>query len=91
MQKKSETFFEGGGTMIYKLQILDVPVMPSSVIAAMDYYPSSSTLRITFVSGTVYDYKHVPESIFKKMKAFTSKGTFFNQQIKGKYDFEKVK
>jgi len=65
--------------------------MPSSVIAAMNYYPSSSTLRITFVSGTIYDYSDVPEKVFNKMKAFTSKGTFFNRNIKGKYHFEKVK
>jgi hypothetical protein len=65
--------------------------MPSSVIATMSYDPSSSTLRIIFVSGMVYDYKDVPEKVFNKMKAFTSKGTFFNRNIKGKYYFEKVK
>ena len=65
--------------------------MPSSVIASMYYDTASSTLRVIFVSGMIYDYKNVPESVFKTMKTATSKGTFLNQQIKGKYHFEKIK
>jgi hypothetical protein len=64
--------------------------MPSSVIASMNYNSESSTLQIRFVSGIVYDYKNVPEKVFKAMKAATSKGTFLNTKIKGKYEFEKV-
>jgi len=64
--------------------------MPSSVVAAMTYDPGSSTLRVRFVSGMVYDYKNVPEKVFKQMKNAASKGTFLNQYIKGNYEFEKV-
>jgi hypothetical protein len=64
--------------------------MPSSVVAAIRYYPDTSTLRVVFVSGTVYDYKNVPEKIYKKMKAATSKGTFLNHHIKGNFDYKKV-
>ena len=64
--------------------------MPSSVVAAMKYDSHTSTLRIIFVSGIVYDYKNVPEKVFKAMKAASSKGTFLNTQIKGKYEFEKI-
>ena len=63
--------------------------MPSSVVAAMKYDNHTSTLRIIFVSGIVYDYKNVPEKIYKAMKTASSKGNFLNTQIKGKYDFEK--
>ena len=64
--------------------------MPSSVVAAMTYDPGSSTLRVRFVSGMVYDYKNVPEKVFKQMKNAASKGTFLNQHIKGNYEFEKI-
>lgn len=47
-------------------------------------------LRITYVSGMVYDYKKVPEKIYKAMKASGSKGTYLNNYIKGHYEFEKV-
>jgi hypothetical protein len=64
--------------------------MPSSVVAAMQYNAATSTLRIIYVSGDVYDYKNVPEKVYKEMKAYTSKGTFLNKRIKGNYDFEKI-
>ncbi len=64
--------------------------MPSSVIAAIKYDADSSTLRIIYVSGMVYDYKNVPEEVYQEMKTSFSKGSFLNQHIKGKYEFEKV-
>jgi len=65
--------------------------MPSSVVAAIKYDAESSRLRVIYVSGMVYDYKDVPEEVWRAMKASFSKGAFLNQHIKGKYDFEKVK
>ena len=65
--------------------------MPSSVVAEIKYDKLSHTLRIIYVSGTMYDYKNVPEEIYASMKTASSKGTFLNQNIKGKYEFEKVK
>jgi hypothetical protein len=64
--------------------------MPSSVVSFMHYYPESSTLRVGFVSGMIYDYKNVPEKIYRAMKSSTSKGSFLNRHIKEKYAFEKV-
>jgi hypothetical protein len=65
--------------------------MPSTVIAAIDYNLSRSLLRITFVSGLVYEYKDVPEAVYVEMKASGSKGRYLNNNIKGKYQFTKVK
>jgi len=64
--------------------------MPSSVVAEIKYDNLSHTLRIIYVSGIIYDYKNVPEQIYIAMKTSFSKGTFLNQYIKGKYEFEKV-
>ena len=64
--------------------------MPSSVVAAMKYYPDKAILRVIFVSGMVYDYKNVPENVYKAMRSASSKGEFLNKEIKGKYDFEKI-
>ena len=64
--------------------------MPSSVVAQMTYDEAKETLRIRFVSGMLYDYQKVPLAVYEAMKASDSKGTFFNQQIKGKYRFEKL-
>jgi hypothetical protein len=65
--------------------------MPSSVVANMSYNPLSSTLRVIFVSGMIYDYLKVPEKVYMAMKAATSKGSYLNRHIKGHYAFKKVK
>lgn len=64
--------------------------MPSTVVSKYRYYAKSQILRITFVSGTVYDYKNVPEEVYLEMKASFSKGTYLNENIKGSYQFEKI-
>ena len=64
--------------------------MPSSVVAGFSYNSDTLTLRITYVSGLVYDYLKVPEQVYKEMKAYRSKGSFLNHYIKGKYKFRKV-
>lgn len=64
--------------------------MPSSVVAGFSYNSETLTLRITYVSGLVYDYLKVPERVYKEMKAYQSKGSFLNHYIKGKYKFRKV-
>ncbi len=63
--------------------------MPSSVVAAIRYDTSSSTLRVVYVSGAVYDYKNVPEKVYNEMKKASSKGEFLNKEIKPNYEFEK--
>jgi hypothetical protein len=65
--------------------------MPSSVVSTMNYDAATSTLRITFVSGMIYDYKNVPQEIYIAMKTSGAKGIYLNQHIKGKYKFEKIK
>ena len=65
--------------------------MPSSVVTAIRYDVITSTLRVIYVSGSVYDYKQVPEKIYKDMRAASSKGEFLNKHIKPNYEFEKIK
>jgi len=65
--------------------------MPSSVIANMIYDAASSTLRIVFVSGAVYEYRKVPAAIYSAMKTAKSKGTYLNRHIKPNYSYKKIR
>ena len=65
--------------------------MPSSVVAAIRYDATISRLRVIYVSGSVYDYKQVPEKVYKEMRTASSKGEFLNKHIKPNYEFEKIK
>jgi len=64
--------------------------MPSSVVASMKYIPERSVLRVTYVSGNIYDYINVPSTVYAEMRAAPSKGKFLNERIKGHYSFKKV-
>ena len=64
--------------------------MPSAVVSAIEYDAARATLRVTFVSGRVYDYLDVPQEVFIAMKISFSKGIYFNEHIKGYYQFERI-
>jgi hypothetical protein len=65
--------------------------MPSTVIDHFNYIPDAEVLRVTFISGSVYAYKGVPQRIFNQIKSARSKGKFLNDFIKGKFPFEKIR
>ena len=65
--------------------------MPSSVVKAMQYDADTGTLKIIYVSGSVYEYLKVPSHVYQEMRSALSKGTFLNTQIKGHYRYKKVK
>jgi hypothetical protein len=64
--------------------------MPSTVIRSYEYDAATGTLLIRFVSGSVYAYHNVPQDVFEKLKQFREKGIFYNQEIKNKYEYERL-
>jgi hypothetical protein len=64
--------------------------MPSTVISTMDYDPEARTLTIVYVSGQIYVYRDVPETVYKELKASRVKGRYLRFFVKDKYAFEKV-
>jgi hypothetical protein len=64
--------------------------MPSTVIASMNYDASQQKLRVVFVSGLIYEYDNVPESVFQELRTSTVKGKFLNTHIKGHFPYKKV-
>jgi len=64
--------------------------MPSTVVAAFTYDAPKSILNVVYVSGKVYAYKNVPEQVYLDMKEAFSKGTFLNENIKGKFPYKKL-
>ena len=64
--------------------------MPSTVIDHYRFDPDTNRLRIFFVSGKIYDYQGISIDIYEKFRAAYSKGKFLNEEIKGRYAFEKI-
>ena len=64
--------------------------MPSTVIRSYLYDPAKSELWITFVSGRRYIYAGVPQHVFDAFKTASSRGAFFNREIRDRYAFREL-
>lgn len=61
-----------------------IPVR-SSAIAAIGYEASTQRMVIRFTSGDSYTFCRVPEHIFSAFMASSSKGGYYDRQIRGRY------
>jgi KTSC domain len=64
--------------------------MPSTVIRSFVYEPARRELEITFQSGKRYAYEHVPPEVYDAMRSAFSKGEFFNEHIRDRFDFRRI-
>ncbi len=58
-------------------------IMPSTVIKGYHYNEDKEVLIIIFTTERTYKYKDVPQKIFNQFYKATSKGRYFNFNIKG--------
>lgn len=61
----------------------------SSRIKQTAYVDAENTLVIVFNNNISYDYLNVPKKVFLELIKSKSPGSYFEQNIKGKYAFEK--
>ena len=64
--------------------------MASTTLAAAAYTASSRQLELEFVDGRRYLYSGVTESLYRDLLSAVSKGTFFNQYIRGRFRYAKL-
>lgn len=62
----------------------------SSNLAAIGYDASQQVLEIEFLNGGVYRYFDVPEGLFDQLMAAGSHGSFFSQNIRNQFQFERL-
>jgi hypothetical protein len=62
----------------------------SSTIKNAAYLEKSQLLIIEFPMNNTYIYMNVPLAVYNKFENSTSKGRFFNSDIKGLYSFKKI-
>ena len=61
----------------------------SSLIQAVGYDPERRLLEIAFTSGLVYWYANVPPDVHAALMAAESKGEYFQQHIRGRYEYSR--
>lgn len=60
----------------------------SGTVRSIGY--ADGTLEIEFLTGSVYQYFDVPESIHQALLSADSHGGFFNQQIRGHFRYART-
>ena len=63
----------------------------SSNLASVGFDEATKTLEIQFHSGGIYEYDDVEKEIYDELMNAESKGRYFMGQIRGEYDFSRVK
>lgn len=70
------------------IQVSTLTEIESSNIQRIGY--SNSNLYIEYKSGSLYEYKDVPEQLYEGLKNAESKGKFINTQIKNQFNYNRI-
>ena len=63
----------------------------SSNIRSVGYDPGSSTLEVEFNSGSIYQYLNVAKDEYEGLMSASSKGRYFNTNIKKAYQDVRIR
>lgn len=64
---------------------MDMIRVSSDAISAIGYDPATGRMRIRFTSGSSYDFCRVPPDVHERFMRSSSKGSFYNDYIRGRY------
>ncbi len=64
---------------------MDMIRVSSSAITAVGYDPSTGRMKIRFTQGHTYDFCRVPEHVFQGLLNARSKGGYYNDHIRDRY------
>lgn len=62
----------------------------SSQLKEVEYDTETSILTVTFMQDKKYEYKDVPADVFRELIEADSIGSYFNKNIKSKYEFKQI-
>lgn len=62
----------------------------STSIASAGYHAALRILEIEFHSGAIYRYLAVPPEVFNALMVADSKGRYFSQHIRNKFEFLRI-
>ena len=65
------------------------PVQSSS-LRSIGYDPEGQQLEVEFLSGRIYLYREVPESLYAWLMRSPGKGGYFNRMIRDAYPFRDI-
>lgn len=69
---------------------MDRLLVNSSNLVSVGYDAATQTLEVEFQSGNVYQYLHVPESVYQSLMTASSKGEYFHDNILKEFDYQEA-
>ncbi|MEH1800656.1 MAG: KTSC domain-containing protein [Nostoc sp.] len=89
LQELNEAIAETTALPFEEEPIVMLPVI-SSMAMAVGYDRNEQILQVEFQSGAVYQYLGVDEDTWEDLYSSDSIGSFYNQEIKGRYDCDRL-
>ncbi|MEH2390669.1 MAG: KTSC domain-containing protein [Nostoc sp.] len=89
LQELNEAITETTALPFEEEPIVMLPVV-SSMAMAVGYDRNEHILQVEFQSGSIYQYLGVDEDTWEDLHSSDSVGSFFNQEIKGRYDCDRL-
>lgn len=65
-------------------------VVSSSSLRSIGYDARTRTLEVEFASGSVYRYGPVPSEVWSALRRADSKGKYFQEFVRDRFDPERV-
>jgi hypothetical protein len=65
-------------------------ILDSTTLAAATYDGSRARMELDFRDGTRYVYSGIAPNLYRDLLCATSKGTFFNRHIRGRFPHVKM-
>lgn len=62
----------------------------SSSLRSVGYDAATETLEVEFTGGGVYEYRSVPEAVYQALLSAPSLGTYFHENIRDRYPYNKL-
>jgi hypothetical protein len=69
---------------------MNVTAVESSTLATIAYDEIHEWLQLEFRSRALYQYFRVPATVHEGLLSAPSKGSYFNQEIRGKFPYSRV-
>lgn len=89
LQHLNEIVAEAKDLPRYEQSIAMLP-MNSSMANAIGYDSDRNILQIEFHNGAVYQYSDIDEDTWQDLHQADSIGKFFNENVRGKYQYERI-
>ncbi len=65
-------------------------LVESTTLASAGHDARAEVLELQFRSGAVYQYFQVPRRVYRDLLRASSKGSYFNQNIRGRYPYQQI-